>query len=882
MTRTTWLALALATIASAQEPKNDHSLANRLAAWQLEATVGAPSGEAIAALKALVTEAETVAALQTHSLAKMKAQRTVATAKTTLARYQAEPSKQTGRTISSLEDELLQREVAAALERGDRKFLEKLGDHATAPLTGLALRSSGIPAKDGGFGALSWLRNRSPAAALDVIVQLLKSPSKLVREEAFRQAQFALNSGNQSVWQPNGALSWTLADPSWASIPDQAVDEDGLNPNIRGGILETFAGRGLLPRTLTTTAIQLANEGHLSPISLVPDEETLWFYRNLFENGSLQVRYDVIRYLWSTPNLDVTYAGAMDDREDTQRALARHLLARETGAYTDPARTDRVYLPYFPEPSETLTSTFKALVTSKFPKAAQAAVANAYQRVEDFGSLPFGSDTILELLASVDSPDLLWSLATLTGGLPEEERVRTLAAAIQRAAPLTEESARSNTVAQVLQTLEAYGIATSDSFWPIADVSAPFLRLKSKTTRSQFTDLVDQGVRHKGLDPSGMLPWLEQHGQGHEWPLIQNFGNNGSYCQWIRSLTEADRFQLLVELSTTVFDENRSGVSKLLRGGYLKDAALLERAIRDPRSSDAVKVEAAEYLLKQTKAPLAEGLLPEIAAAYGRYRNSPGTFFLPYMEESQRAQVFALWLADPSVADRFILQSRFSFQDEGTMEAVMGRFPRSGWAKIDLRGPELLKDAVNFAVQHSSETLHPLLMGDLTEASRMYEWIAFTIKGNRSEVLQPVAMAILAEGPSGRAWIEAVQAVAGYFNSEGAAALLEAAKSTSSAADRKIAMDALREITKWREASRAWSRAADAEVKRADAIAELAMLVKDSAKSVDVRAASLRGLGLLAAAEELPLIIESMTSDEPRIQAAARAALARLEQEADR
>ncbi|MFT6110259.1 MAG: hypothetical protein ACJA2W_003184, partial [Planctomycetota bacterium] len=706
-----------------------------------------------------------------------------------------------------------------------------------------------------------------------VIVQLLKSPNTLVREEAFHEAAIALSHSHPGVWQPEGDLSWKLVNPLWASLPDLANQEDGLDPKVTGGILGAFGNRGLLPRSLAGRAVEHANEGHVHLERFLADQETLWFRQYLFEHGNLNVRYEVVRQLRSrTPQIEFAYAGALDDREDTQDTLAGILLARSTGTYTDA---------YFPDPSEALTTTFKALVTSKFPGVAQRAIWNADERIKGLGTLPFGGEALLDIIASVDEPELMWRLIMLTRGIPEGERASTLAACIERAAPLTEESARSNTVAQVLQTLEAYGIATSDSFWPMADVSAPFLGLKNKSTRSQFTRLVDQGVQQKGLDPSGMLPWLEQHGQGHEWPLRPGFGSNGANCQWITSLPENDRFQLLVELSPTAFDKHTT-VSKLLRGGYLKDAALLERAIRDPRSSDAVKVEAAEYLLEQTKAPLAEDLLPEIAAAYGRYRNSPGTFFLPYMEETQRAQVFALWLADPSVADRFILQSRFSFQDEGTMEAVMGRFPRSGWAKIDLRGPELLKDAVNFAVQHSSETLHPLLMGDLTEASRMYEWIAFTIKGNRSEVLQPVAMAILADGPSGRAWIEAVQAVAGYFNPEAATTLLEAAKSTSSAAERKIAMDALREITEWRETARAWSRAADAEVKRADAIAELAMLVKDSAKSVDVRAASLRGLGLLAAAEELPLIIESMTSDEPRIQAAARAALARLEQEADR
>lgn len=89
-------------------------------------------------------------------------------------------------------------------------------------------------------------------------------------------------------------------------------------------------------------------------------------------------------------------------------------------------------------------------------------------------------------------------------------------------------------------------------------------------------------------------------------------------------------------------------------------------------------------------------------------------------------------------------------------------------------------------------------------------------------------------------------------------------------------MDALKQMTDWREASAAWERSKGATAKREAAITELVALIEDAAQPVEVRAEALRGLGLLEAAEELPRLVRALASNEAPIAAAARDAIDRL------
>ena len=90
-------------------------------------------------------------------------------------------------------------------------------------------------------------------------------------------------------------------------------------------------------------------------------------------------------------------------------------------------------------------------------------------------------------------------------------------------------------------------------------------------------------------------------------------------------------------------------------------------------------------------------------------------------------------------------------------------------------------------------------------------------------------------------------------------------------------MDALKQVSDWREATAAWEKSSGAQAQRAEAIAELISILEDPQQSLEAKAASLRGLGLLGAIEELPRPIRSLGSEEKPIKEAARAALERLE-----
>ena len=164
---TALLAAVLTTAAFAQESTADEtSLQDRLARWELDATVGVPDAEALEELKNLVAAAEAEAAANV-----------VAKAKGLLALYTSQDVQEldglrTGvaAATAQLEERRLEVEIQAALERGDQAFLDSLGKYALPILTRLAIQSDGIPPKQGSLTALSYLEIAAPAEALTVIV----------------------------------------------------------------------------------------------------------------------------------------------------------------------------------------------------------------------------------------------------------------------------------------------------------------------------------------------------------------------------------------------------------------------------------------------------------------------------------------------------------------------------------------------------------------------------------------------------------------------------------------------------------------------------------------------------------------------------------------
>ncbi|QDV07484.1 HEAT repeat protein [Planctomycetes bacterium Poly30] len=874
---TALLAALLVTSAFAQESTTDEtSLQDRLARWELNATVGVPDERAMEELKELI------------AAAKMEARAdVVAKGKALLAMYTIEDAEALGSLRTSvaaataqLEELKLEAEIQAALERGDESFLDSLGKYALPVLTRLALESSGLPSKGGSVTALSYVAKAAPAEALTVIVALLGSDNPLLRELALNASVRPLTGNSGKVWLPEGDYDWRPADPAWTMIAESAAKEPGLDPVIQGRILGAFARKGWLDPSAKAPALRLANQGLLPLGSICVAPRGRWLYEELFESGNATTRYSAAKNLSTSPFREVLFQAAVDEEESIQKIAATSLLFGAVFAYTDERHQGGDGRPFIPEPSSELTSAFQALVTSPFADVAEAAVMNARRRIDESGSLPFGGEVLLDLVKAVADTELKWNLISLLKGIPGEERVPTLTAAVEHVAPLMEELERWEQVLRLMSNLPGYGIPSSENFWTLADSLGVWLPMENPRVRQQWSSIVNAAVTYRGVSAGPMLDWLARYGLDEEWPFQWNM--NG----WLRALSPEQRLRLMVEFSPRIFGDHESNIAALIRERYLPDRTSLEGAIQDTRSSDVVRVEAAERLLTRVHdGRLDEDWLPALARSIYAYRpgSSQPEGLVQSMTERQRSILFKLWLSDREAPDGFVLAMYPLIEDQSMLDEVLQRFPRASWSALEGENQRLLQSAVDFAVQRSEETLHPLLQGDLSEMVNVYPAIAGAISNHRFPCLQPVAERILREAPDNLASKRsAILAVAGYFNASAANALLETSRLSVDPFVRKEAMEALGEITEWRETARIWSRAADAEVQRADAIAELVALIEDPTQSGEVRAASIRGLGLLAAAEQLPLIIRGITSDEPEIQAAARAALARLEQEADR
>ncbi|HEX5010258.1 MAG TPA: HEAT repeat domain-containing protein, partial [Planctomycetota bacterium] len=122
----------------------------------------------------------------------------------------------------------------------------------------------------------------------------------------------------------------------------------------------------------------------------------------------------------------------------------------------------------------------------------------------------------------------------------------------------------------------------------------------------------------------------------------------------------------------------------------------------------------------------------------------------------------------------------------------------------------------------------------------------------------------------------AINALQGYMNDEAAAVLLDAAANSPSSKVRTNALEAVEAIGRYRDALAAWQRRSASGATRDAAIVKLAGTVADKKGPEDVRAEAVRALGVLQAAEQLPLIIEALTDNSRDVREAAREALNRI------
>lgn len=319
-------------------------------------------------------------------------------------------------------------------------------------------------------------------------------------------------------------------------------------------------------------------------------------------------------------------------------------------------------------------------------------------------------------------------------------------------------------------------------------------------------------------------------------------------------------------------------VESLIQRPLIEDPKVLVGLLRDHELTSRGRVWALRILCAIHQASIDGSLVQPMAAALVGFDDGSlaGKLLGQLSSRDLANQVVRAIVESPDSSDGMVLAMGFAPDDE-TFDVLIKRFPVETWGPLGF--PEQLRACLGVLIDRSEEQLHPLLKTIHLSGDSLILWMAKRIAANRTPALFPLARRLLTESrPDSAAWQIAVDAVAGYFNDEAAGALLEAARNTRNEDSRQRVMVAIREITEWREAAAAWQKSVGAEAKRGAAIEALVLTLEDKTALLEARAASMRGLGLLGAVEELPRIIAALSSPEEEMQAAARAALKRLEE----
>jgi hypothetical protein len=165
----------------------------------------------------------------------------------------------------------------------------------------------------------------------------------------------------------------------------------------------------------------------------------------------------------------------------------------------------------------------------------------------------------------------------------------------------------------------------------------------------------------------------------------------------------------------------------------------------------------------------------------------------------------------------------------------------------------------------------------LTRAARSapYHHTAFkTIGALKDPVFLPVIESVLRTQPGSEVFREAAKALPGYLSDEAAELLLVAAAGAQDAQLRDWCMTQLERIREYQDARERWATRRVRVQTRAEVIGELTLLLDDA--DAGVRIEAIRGLATWEAVEAMPRLIRLTKDAHADVAAAAKAALAKL------
>lgn len=866
--------VAGAVVGAAQQ--EEETLEEAFASWRLKATVGVLSDALKVELQELVIRSRIAVAQDptdngiplTIGVAIAQLQRDLAEAPSNDGTQEGTPAEFTNKDMVTA--------VRKALQNGDAKFFERIGVRAVPTLEQLSLQMSGEPLLPPELHALEQLRSIDAAAAMNVGYKLIGSKNFLVKREALEMLSGAFFEN--SLYAREGVSNWSLKNPKWLEMPSLALQDPAVEAQAVRAQLMGLANRGLLAKEHGDLAFELATER--VPQQRVIPESGLWFIERLLQHPDDEVRSYAIRALASAGRIEAAFGASTDEARDVREDLADRLLMNSVYRYIEPKNLGAKQELEFTDSTPKLFEVYARLACDT-TSAVRSVLENSMRaRREEASKEPFSCDQYRSLLPRLPSVSALEFVLDGVKFLPKEERkplVMDVLAELNSREGVTERQLQSCLWKAI--KVESIGLSVKDDFWDIANASSEIqnaVEWSGGSIRSEATRHIAAGT----LPATQFFGWLDSLGIHSFWKFEDTTPERQTLAPWFEALDPAKRARAIIGF---IGSAKRGSVSRReLQGhGLVQDAAVLRSVFENEAVPAAARLWAVHELISEHPDTLNEDMVGPIADALAELPidSSPSTTFRQRNFEPLHEPILGALLMRKDVEESILKRLSAENLSDATLDALLARFPVKSWPDIQ-PGDLLFSAAIEALVIRSRDALDPRLVVSDLHQTTLRSRAAAVISEMRTPALFPVAKDLLdASTVDSLAWNRAVDAVAGYFNAQAANVLLEEAKETTDARARQRIMSALRSITEWRETAAAWEKSDGAEAKRAKAIADLIGILENASASLEARAAAMRGLGVLGAAEELPRIIGALASEEPEIQAAAHTALARIERE---
>lgn len=857
--------LLAATLIAAQAEVPGSPLARAFAEWKLAAATTASGPESLAALRALREEVasrdgdETLNDLAGEIDARLAA----------LAPMDAQdPAKPATKRAEEL---VVAEAVVTAVKTGDQVLLNQLGSRAVPALGSLAVNADGTTIPPGQLNPLEALFQVDVHAGLDAALVLMESGDVLKKGFAAATLEHNRKLNWSAAWEPVGDSDWEFVEPAWHRIVPTAFEEPALSTRNMSGSLDTLLARGRIPRDLEDRVFdELAR---IPRVHVVPESGRPFFVR-LLRHPHVHVRERALLLLRATPDPEPTYVAATDPDAGIREILVDGLVTRQVTEYTDrySGTTHQVVVPT--EITDAYRAAVLQLCRDEVPNLRNQTVRNVTRNVLQQGKPLFSGAELREFLAGVTSLGSLYEAVEQVSLRPVEERVPTILWAMDRARELFGDDP-SDQALRFLQNFDDYGLRTVSDFWAVVDglsergLLTPTLRRQIRYQASSWIEAGENGADR-------YVEWAARHGGTEGWaePTKKHPATREvELAPWLREAGSRARATAVRALAI----HHPTELNRLDDGRLALAAADLLDLVRDGSAESEARMWAGSELVIQHPDAVTPEALDALVEVWATAMRSRDLFGIGERLEplGMRGAFLRGLIAAPHTNLGMLHGLSVDPNDAETVDAVLERFPPEAWE--DLNRSDLVGSVVRGLVARAGETFDPRLEAANIRDHSLQADLAAAVGSSRAPALLPLLDRILANSTPGcTAWNYAVQSASGYFNDDAAALLLRAAREATTSDARQHAMNALEQMTDWREASAAWERSANAAAKREVAIAELVALIGDDAQPVEVRAEALRGLGLLDAAEELPRLVRALTSREAPIAAAARDALDRL------